>query len=70
MIKESEALTFQPYISPVSQMLVKNLRSKSLNNSASNSVDRAYNNIKRNERSSSKNGKENIFLKNMEKVIK
>lgn len=61
MISESKVLTFQPYISPISRVLAKNSRSRSLNKILNRSVD--YNEKNRNHVAD-----KNIFLRNMEKV--
>jgi len=69
MIRDSEPLTFKPVISKSSNILVKKLRSRSLNNSADNRLDKMFKKLKKNELSLSKRPNDNIFLKNMEKVF-
>lgn len=68
MIKDSQVLTFQPYISPVSKELAKKSRSKSFNNNKLNkSADRINQTDK--DKKNKKCEKNNIFLKNMQRVI-
>ena len=61
MISDSKVLTFQPYISPISRVLAKNSRSRSLNKILNKTVD--------NWDTKKKYGVDSdVFLRNMEKV--
>lgn len=65
MINDSKILTFQPYISPTSNVLAKKSRSRSFNNTFNRSVDKVFDRFHNDDKTSQDS---NVFLKNMQKV--